>query len=93
MSSLRSVLKWMGSLSTRIALFWRRRSVPPNRAIRGFLFFRSLLTSRQVLFPCSVSMVLRYLRSIAFTDDLCLAANVLSSDPRMIQCSFQSQQT
>jgi hypothetical protein len=38
-------------------------------------------------------MVLRYFRSIAFMDDLCLAATVLSSDPRMIQCSFQSQQT
>jgi hypothetical protein len=58
----------------------------------GFLSFRSILTSKQVLLPGSVSTGVRYVWSIAFMDDLCLAASVLSSDPRVTQCRFRSQQ-
>ena len=92
-SSVRPTL-WTYGLSLRTACGCRVREIPPNRAMRGGLFSRSRLTSKQVrVFPSGVCVLALYLAYMAATDVWCLQASVFMSDCSAIQRSLLSLPT
>ena len=93
MSCLRGYVTPDGCRSMRTASFLRFSGIPPNRATSGCLPSRSTRASKHVRIPSGVSILALYFLAIFDTDELCLAARVLSMEVSMTQFSRYSRKT